>query len=73
MDKRIVGFNMQQKGMPKNYSSIYIRMTENGEDISIDFIKQKRENKYEFHRRVRRELNRVIVPYPPAVIGGLDI
>ena len=64
---------MQQKGMPKDYSSIYIRMTENGEDISIDFIKQKDENKYEFHRRVRRKLNRMIAPYPPVVIDALDI
>lgn len=59
---------MQQKGMPKNYSSIYIRVTENGEDTSIDFTKQKNEDKWEFHRRVIRKLEKIIEPHPEIVI-----
>ena len=59
---------MQQKGMPKDYSSIYIRMTENGEDISIGFTKQKNEDKWEFHRRVIRKLEKIIEPHPDIVI-----
>lgn len=59
---------MQQKGMPKDYSSIYLRMIENGEDISINFTKQKNEDKWEFHRRVIRKLEKIIEPHPEIVI-----